>query len=237
MRTEIPVLILLMATTGAATASDIWQSLFMEKLRDASRGDSTAQYDVGSMYQSGRGVAADRGKAIEWYTKAAEQDNPNAVSRLELMQANELRFTRTEVRAAQDDADSQFDLGNMYEKGIGTDINYGQARNWYGKAAATGHTNANFKLGLMHHEGTGIKQNNKTALIWFRDAAEKGSSPAQYYLGKLYASGSGVPQDYAMSLEWYSRAADGGFDQARGAMAISMTTSIIFCIFNVMTST
>lgn len=218
MRTEIPVLILLMATTGAATASDIWQSLFMEKLRDASRGDSTAQYDVGSMYQSGRGVAADRGKAIEWYTKAAEQDNPNAVSRLELMQANELRFTRTEVRAAQDDADSQFDLGNMYEKGIGTDINYGQARNWYGKAAATGHTNANFKLGLMHHEGTGIKQNNKTALIWFRDAAEKGSSPAQYYLGKLYASGSGVPQDYAMSLEWYSRAADGGFDQARGAI-------------------
>ena len=218
MRKEILCLILLMATAGTAAANDIWQSLFKEKLRDAGRGDSAAQYDVGSMYQNGRGVTADRDKATEWYTKAAAQDNQKAISRLELMKANEARFSRTEPRASQGDVDSQYDLGNMYEKGIGTGINYQQARGWYEKAATAGHARASFNLGLMYHEGTGIGRNNKTAYKWFRDAAGKGSIPAQYYLGKLYASGSGVRKDYATALEWYTRAADGGFDQARGAI-------------------
>lgn len=218
MQKNIIGLILLMATTGTAAASDIWQSLFKEKLRDANKGDSAAQYDVGSMYQNGRGVKADRDKAIEWYTRAAEQDNTEAASRLELMKSNESRFSTTEISAARGEVDSQFDLGNMYEKGIGTRIDYKQARDWYEKAAAAGHTKASFSLGLMYHEGTGIKRNNKTAFKWFSDAAGQGSTPAQYYLGKLYASGSGVRKNYATALEWYSRAADGGFDQARGAI-------------------
>jgi len=218
MRKEIIGLILLMATTGAAAASDIWQSLFKEKMRDANRGDSAAQYDVGSMYQNGRGVKADRDKAVEWYTKAAEQGNPEAVSRLELMKSNEARFSTTEVSASRGELDSQFDLGNMYEKGIGTGIDYKQARHWYEKAAAAGHAKASYSLGLMYHEGSGIKKNNKTAFKWFSDAATQGNTPAQYYLGKLYASGSGVRKNYATALEWYTKAADGGFDQARGAI-------------------
>ncbi|UCC55517.1 MAG: sel1 repeat family protein [Gammaproteobacteria bacterium] len=218
MRKEIFSLILLMAVAGATPANDIWQSLFKEKLREATRGDSAAQYDVGSMYQNGRGVTADRDKAIEWYTKAAAQDNQKAVSRLELMRANETRFSRTEARAARGDVDNQYDLGNMYEKGIGTRINYQQARDWYEKAAAAGHAGASFNLGLMYHEGAGIGQDNKTAYAWFRDAAGKGSTPAQYYLGKLYAAGTGVNKDYAAALEWYSKAAAGGFDQARGGV-------------------
>lgn len=218
MRKKIIGLILLMATTGTAAASDIWQSLFKEKLRDANKGDSAAQYDVGSMYQNGRGVKADRNKAIEWYTRAAEQDNTEAASRLELMKSNESRFSTTEISASRGEVDSQFDLGNMYEKGIGTSIDYEQARHWYGKAAAAEHAKASFSLGLMYHEGSGIRKNNKTAFKWFSAAARQGSTPAQYYLGKLYASGSGVGRNYATALEWYSRAADGGFDQARGAI-------------------
>ncbi|MEJ2137006.1 MAG: tetratricopeptide repeat protein [Desulfofustis sp.] len=218
MQNKIIGLILLMATTGTTAASDIWQSLFKEKLRDANKGDSAAQYDVGSMYQNGRGVKADRDKAIEWYTRAAEQENKEAASRLELMKSNESRFSTTEISASRGEVDSQFDLGNMYEKGIGTRIDYVQARHWYGKAAAAGHTNASFSLGLMYYEGSGIKKNNKMAFKWFSDAARQGSTPAQYYLGKLYASGSGVRKNYATALQWYSRAADGGFDQARGAI-------------------
>jgi TPR repeat protein len=218
MQKEIIGLILLMATTGTAAASDIWQSLFKEKLRDANKGDSVAQYDVGSMYQNGRGVKASRDKAIEWYTRAAEQDNRKAATRLALMKSNEARFSATTVSASRGEVDSQFNLGNMYEKGIGTSIDYQQAREWYGKAAATGHAKASFSLGLMYHEGTGVKRNNKTAFKWFNDAAGQGSTSAQYYLGKLYASGSGVPRNYTKALDWYSMAADSGFNQARGGI-------------------
>jgi len=218
MQKGILSLTLLLAITGMASASDIWQSLFKEKLREATSGSSDAQYDVGAMYQNGRGVKANRSKAIEWYTKAAGQENSKAVSRLELMKANEARFSKTGIRAIQGNVDSQYDLGNMYEKGIGTPIDYQQARDWYGKAAGAGHAEASFRLGLMYHEGAGTRRNDKTAFKWFRDAAEKGSTPAQYYLGKLYAAGTGVRKDYATALQWYSRAADGGFDQARGAI-------------------
>ncbi len=218
MRKEIFGLILLMATTGTAAAGDIWQSLFKEKLRDANKGDSVAQYDVGAMYQKGRGVKANRDKAIEWYTRAADQDSRKAASRLKLMKSNEARFSAAAVSASRGEVDSQFDLGKMYEKGIGTSIDYRQAREWYGKAAAAGHAKASFSLGLMYHEGTGVKRNNKTAFKWFNDAAGQGSTPAQYYLGKLYASGSGVRRNYTKALDWYSMAADGGFGQARGAI-------------------
>ena len=44
----------------------------------AENGDSKAQNIMGTYYESGNGVEKDYWKAIYWYTKAAEQGNPNA---------------------------------------------------------------------------------------------------------------------------------------------------------------
>ena len=211
-------LILLLIATLASGSNDIWGTLFKEKLREAALGDSNAQYEVGTLYQNGRGTGASRDQAIEWYRKAAGQDNQKAISRLELMKANESRFSRDSRRAEKGDPESQYSLGNMYTKGVGTPIDQEQARHWYEKAANQGNVKAGYKLGLMYYEGTGVRKNSKTAFKWFTIAAEKGNIAAQYYLGKLYAAGSGVRRNYTSSLEWYTRAVDGGFNQARGEM-------------------
>ena len=42
----------------------------------AERGYATAQYDLGLMYEKGRGVAQDYRQAAKWYQKAAEQGYP-----------------------------------------------------------------------------------------------------------------------------------------------------------------
>jgi hypothetical protein len=222
MRTNMLRNLLCAATllhTGAiAAGSDIWASLFRETLLQARNGDSEAQYNVGAMYQNGRGVEASRDKALEWYTRAAEQGNSKAVSRLGLMEANRSSFNSELQQAENGSAESQYNVGNMFTKGNGTGIDLKQAVSWYEKAASQGHIKAAYKLGLAHYEGAGVRKNGKQALKWFSIAADDGYAPAQYYLGRLHAEGNGVRRNYGTALEWFTRAVDGGFDQARGEM-------------------
>jgi TPR repeat protein len=211
-------MILLFTSAAAMSGNDVWQTLFNEKLQEARQGNSNAQFDIGSMYQNGRGVAPSRSEAIVWYKKAAAQNNDMAVSRLQLLQANEERFRKELASAENGDKESQYKLGNMYTEGIGTDINLAKAAEAYEQSANQGYAKAEYKLGLVYYEGTGVNSDYKKAYTWFRKAADKDYAAAQYYLGKLYASGQGVERDYATSLEWYTRAVDGGFTQARSEM-------------------
>jgi TPR repeat protein len=210
--------VMLLHAGAVAAGSDIWASLFRETLQQARNGDSEAQYNVGALYQNGRGVKADRDKAIEWYTRAADQGNSKAVSRLGLMEANRSSFNSEMQQAENGSAESQYNVGNMFTKGNGTGIDLEQALSWYEKAANQRHIKAAYKLGLAHYEGAGVRKNGKQALKWFSLAADDGYAPAQYYLGKLHAEGNGVRRDYSTALEWFTRAVDGGFDQARGEM-------------------
>lgn len=218
MRKLFVILLSLLAATTVAAGNDIWQALFKEKLMEATQGSSNAQYDVGAMYQNGRGVQASRDRAIEWYEKAAAQNNVEAISRLKLMQDNRERFKKELAQAGKGSIESQYNLGNMFTRGIGIDINLTEAREWYRKAADQGHEKAEYQLGLIFHEGRGVRKDAVAAYKWFKKSAEKAHPPAQYYLGKLYAAGEGVKRNYTTALEWYNRAVDGGFDQARGEM-------------------
>jgi len=211
-------LILLFTTATATSGNDVWQTLFKEKLQEARQGSSNAQFDVGAMYQNGRGVSPDRNKAIEWYNKAAAQGEEKAVSRLKLLQANEERFGKELASAGNGDKESQYKLGNMYTEGIGTDIDLMKAAETFERSASQGYAKAEYKLGLIYYEGTGVKANSKTAYKWFKQAADKDYAAAQYYLGKMYASGNGVKRNYTTSLEWYKKALEGGFNQARSEM-------------------
>ena len=66
------------------------------------------------MYNNGHGVTKDYKKAVEWYTKAAEQGY----------------------------AIAQCNLGYMYQYGYGVPINLNTAVEWYTKAVSQGDTSA-----------------------------------------------------------------------------------------------
>lgn len=215
MNRTVLTLLLLLFSSVTAGGDDIWQSLFNEKLQEAKQGSSDAQFDVASMYQNGRGVKPDLDKATEWYKKSAAQKNPQAVSRLKLLEENEERFKKVQAQADKGNAESQYRLGKMYTEGTGVNIDYARATAAFQSAAEQGYTKAEYKLGLHYYEGTGVKQNRKTAYKWFKAAATQNHPAAQYYLGKMYATGSGVKQNYTTSLEWLDKAIDGGFNQAR----------------------
>ena len=77
------------------------------------QGHAGAQYNLGVMYDKGKGMVEDKIKAVKWYRRAA----------------------------AQGDAKAQYNLGVKYYKGEGVDENVFEAIKWL-KAAKQGDTDA-----------------------------------------------------------------------------------------------
>ena len=77
----------------------------------AEAGNALAMYNLGWMYEYGRGVPQDEKQVVEWYRKAAEAGNVAAM----------------------------YNLGWMYAKGRGVPQDEKQAVEWLHKAAQAGH--------------------------------------------------------------------------------------------------
>jgi TPR repeat protein len=68
---------------SVAVASDSSAEFIKDVLKKAEQGNANAQYFLGAMYDKGEGVAQDKKKAFEWYTKAVEQGNKKAQENLD----------------------------------------------------------------------------------------------------------------------------------------------------------
>jgi TPR repeat protein len=112
--------------------------------------------------------------------------------------------------AEQGNIDGQFNLGRMYEKGLGVKQDYTEAVNWYRKAADQGDVDGQFILGALYEQGLGVKQDYTEAVNWYRKAADQGDVYGQVMLGGIYDHGLGVKQDYTEAVNWYRKAADQG---------------------------
>lgn len=80
----------------------------------AEKGSPVAQFNLGVLYDQGKGVPQDNALAMQWYQKAAEQGLPQA----------------------------QINLGIMYEQGQGIKPDYAQAYFWYVLADTQGDSQA-----------------------------------------------------------------------------------------------
>ena len=114
------------------------------------------------------------------------------------------------LRAKQEYAHAQFNLGMMYANGQGVAQDDKAAAKWYRLAAEQGDSKAQSNLGVMYDHGQGVAQDYQEAMKWYRLAAEQGGSYAQYNLGVMYAEGRGVPQDSKEALKWFGLAAEQG---------------------------
>jgi hypothetical protein len=116
----------------------------------AAQGNASAQFNLGFMFNRGRGVAQDYVEAVRWYRLAA----------------------------AQGDVQAQVLLGTMFERGQGVAQDYVEAVRWYRLAAAQGDLLAQLNLGFMFDEGKGVAQDFTRAHMWFNLAAVSGDKEA-----------------------------------------------------------
>lgn len=91
-------------------------------------------------------------------------------------------FWKLYTDALRGDKNSQFDVGVMYERGIGVNLNQFDAAQWYEKAALQGHMNAQYNLGIMYASGRGVTQSDGSAMMWLGLAAQQGDKEARKIL-------------------------------------------------------
>ena len=74
-------------------------------------------------------------------------------------------------QAKSGDAEAQYFVGQIFEKGLGTTPDHGAAAEWYRKAAEQDYGPAQIGLGYLYEEGLGVEQDDVQALNWYRKAA------------------------------------------------------------------
>ncbi|GMR07313.1 MAG: hypothetical protein BMS9Abin26_0316 [Gammaproteobacteria bacterium] len=130
------------------------------------------------------------------------------------------QFGKKLDKALQGNKRAMYEIGNMYMKGQGTDVNLTEAFGWFLKAANAGHKKSEYKIGSLYLRGQGTSKNARKAFTWISKAASKGYGPAQFQIGRLYQTGTGVKRDLNKSLGWYSKANDSGYNPAIKAIKV-----------------
>jgi TPR repeat protein len=194
-------------------------------------GTALAQYRYGRVLIEGRGGPRDPVGAMDWLTKAAEQNHTEAMTLLGRVYLSDLgsgedqasSLQRDPARAAElltraaalGDAEGQYYLAMLHRSGTGVTQDAVQALNWLLAAARQNHVEAQYELSIAYAQGQGTEPDNAAALEWLTAAAGNGHVRAQYFLALSYETGRGVAQDAAQAINWYLRAAEAGLPIAQ----------------------
>ena len=126
-----------------------------------SEGNTDAMKLLGDLYLDGKGgLEQDYAKAMEYYLKAAEEDN----------------------------ADAQAQLGYMYQNALGVPADYAKAMEWNNRAAQQGNAQGQAQIGYLYQNGLGVTQNLDEAGRWYTRAKEGGSEWAAAKLEETEAT-------------------------------------------------
>ncbi len=148
-----------MYANGQGVDQDDEQAVGLYRMA-ADQGHAAAQNDLGLMYANGRGVPADEMLALGLYRLAADQGHGAAQSNFAEIAARMLdqanaAYERADYAAALpvfqsladlNDAPAQYNLGIMYENGLGVGQDTEQALRLYGLAAEQAFTPALTRL-------------------------------------------------------------------------------------------
>lgn len=214
----------------------------------AKKGHSSAQYNLGLLYEEGKGIEKNMEEASKWYRRSAEQGNPLSMHSFALIcyaggegseqdKKEAFNWWKKSVETFQKDkekdrlkqeyfghwieyGEAMFYLGVCYSNGFGVKKDAEEAVKWWRKAAEQrpGHPMAMFRLGLAYANGEGVEKDLDEAVQWWRKAAEAGNASAMFQLGECYANGVGVEKNNDKAVKWYSKSAEQGDEAAKEAL-------------------
>jgi hypothetical protein len=163
-------------------------------------------------------------------------DQPKAPVRPAGPSAEELAKHAEDLRkkAEGGDVTAAYDLGALYDQGIGVKRDADESIRWFRKAGEKGHPDAEYNLGMFYADGTVREPNYQEAAKWLRMAADRDVRAAQLQLALLYEHGDGVAKDPVEAAFWFSLAARGTFavspivrDEIMGALSNSQKESVL----------
>ena len=107
--------------------------------------------------------------------------------------------------ARRGDSHAQFNLGLMYDLGLGVNRDYKEAVKWYRFSADQGYTKSQLHLGLMYAYGKGVFRDYSRAHMWFSNAASFSQDYAEQSRYNLEKKMSRVDIGKAQKMRWRCR--------------------------------
>lgn len=225
------LLVSLSISMPVAANQDDWVLVdrFNRQLSDAKSGKLKAMYDVGKLYERGRGTKADLALAAQWYQKAASGGQTSAQSRLGIMyfegrgvKQNYKKALQLLNSAAKDNVPSaQYQLANMYELGTGVAQNLEKAIHWYNKSEKYGYYLAKAKVIRLKK----LLKSPKGTIT------RKAAAPSQTTAPKAKAKKSTSPAiKIITSGQWFKRKKAVGYLPSNISNCVSNSYNKLHCI-------
>ena len=165
-------------------------------------------FEIGELYNSGRGVINDIEKANDFYTQAANEGSADAMFAIGLnnVLSNKHKAFKWWFKGAKaGHFKAMTFISNCYTKGDGVEKDQKQALYWIKKGAELGDIGLMFRLGYEYIQGNIVKQDTQKALFWYHKVAEKGENKALLEIAELYMHGEGIVKDVNNALLYYKK--------------------------------
>lgn len=110
-------------------------------------------------------------------------------------------FWETYTDALRGNKEAQFQVGVIFERGIGREENQTLAAQWFEKSAEQGHVDAQYNIAIMYAAGRGVNADEGKAMMWLAQAAKQKDKEARKLLndiidGKLDKKSSDTVNNY-----------------------------------------
>jgi len=156
----------------------------------ADKGSTAAMVELGVLYATGNGVEKDETQARRLLERAAEAGNPRGVSNLAALggassPSDPARARELLAKAAETNAEAQYQLGLMLAEGAGGPKDDAGARALFEKAAAQNHAGALEQMGVFAEGGRGGPKDADAAKAYYQRAADLGDENAKAALKRM----------------------------------------------------
>ena len=156
----------------------------------ADKGSTSAMVELGVLFGTGAGVAKDEAQARKLFERAAEAGNPRGVTNLAALgggaaPSDPARARQLLAKAAETNAEAQYQLGLMLAEGTGGEKDEAAARALFEKAAAQNHPGALVQLGAFTEAGRGGPKDAAAAKAYYQRAADLGDEDAKKALKRM----------------------------------------------------
>jgi TPR repeat protein len=154
------------------------------------KGSTSAMVELGVLYGTGAGVTKDEEQARKLFERAAQAGNPRGVSNLAALggagsAADPARARELLAKAAETNAEAQYQLGMMLAEGTGGAKDDVAARALFEKAAAQNHPGALERMGAFAQSGRGGAKDSDAAKGYYERAAALGDEDAKKALERM----------------------------------------------------
>jgi len=109
-------------------------------------------------------------------------------------------FAEWRKKAETGDANAQFNLGVMYDNGMGVPKDDAEAAKWYRKAADQGNVWGQYMVGMLYHYGEGVLKDLVQAHVWYNIAGANGHERAKKNLTSIEKEMTDSQKEKAMDM-------------------------------------